>query len=37
VKYLRRVFEIIRQKRDVLFWTGTQIVDWYLAAGPAAP
>jgi peptidoglycan/xylan/chitin deacetylase (PgdA/CDA1 family) len=37
VKYLRRVFEIIRQKRDVLFWTGAQIVDWYLAAGPAAP
>jgi peptidoglycan/xylan/chitin deacetylase (PgdA/CDA1 family) len=37
VKYLRRVFEIIRQKRDVLFWTGAQIVDWYRAAGPAAP
>jgi peptidoglycan/xylan/chitin deacetylase (PgdA/CDA1 family) len=37
VKYLRRVFEIIRQKRDVLFWTGAQIVDWYLAAGPSAP
>jgi peptidoglycan/xylan/chitin deacetylase (PgdA/CDA1 family) len=37
VKYLRRVIEIIRQKRDVLFWTGSQIVDWYLAAGPTAP
>jgi allantoinase len=37
VKYLRRVFEIIRQKRDVLFWTGAQIVDWYRTAGPAAP
>ena len=30
VKYLRRVFEVIRQKRDVLFWTGAQIVDWYV-------
>ena len=37
LKYLRRVFEVIRQKRDVLFWTGAQIVDWYLAAGPKAP
>src|ERR1700726_1486517 len=37
VKYLRRVFEIIRRKRDVLFWTGAQIVDWYRTAGPAAP
>jgi peptidoglycan/xylan/chitin deacetylase (PgdA/CDA1 family) len=37
VKYLRRVLEVIRQKRDVLFWTGAQIADWYLAAGPAAP
>jgi peptidoglycan/xylan/chitin deacetylase (PgdA/CDA1 family) len=37
VKYLRQVLEAIRQKRDVLFWTGAQIADWYLAAGPAAP
>jgi peptidoglycan/xylan/chitin deacetylase (PgdA/CDA1 family) len=37
VKHLRRVLEVIRQKRDVLFWTGAQIADWYLAAGPAAP
>jgi peptidoglycan/xylan/chitin deacetylase (PgdA/CDA1 family) len=37
VKYLRRVFEVIRKKSDVLFWTGAQIADWYLAAGPAAP
>jgi peptidoglycan/xylan/chitin deacetylase (PgdA/CDA1 family) len=37
VKHLRRVIEVIRQKRDVLFWTGAQIADWYLAAGPAAP
>ena len=37
VKYLRRVFEVIRKKSDVLFWTGAQIADWYLATGPAAP
>ncbi len=37
VKYLRRVFEVIRKKEDVLFWTGAQIVDWYLRAGPQAP
>jgi peptidoglycan/xylan/chitin deacetylase (PgdA/CDA1 family) len=36
LKYFRRVFEVIRKKRDVLFWTGAQIVDWYLAAGPTA-
>ena len=28
---------VIRQKPDVLFWTGEQIYDWYLAAGPRAP
>ena len=37
VKYLRRVFEVIRKKSDVLFWTGAQIADWYLGAGPNAP
>ncbi len=37
VKYLRRVFEVIRNKPDVLFWTGAQIADWYLGAGPKAP
>jgi hypothetical protein len=36
-KYFRRVFERIRQKHDVLFWTGEQILDWYLEAGPKAP
>ncbi len=25
------------RKHDVLFWTGSQIVDWYLRAGPKAP
>jgi peptidoglycan/xylan/chitin deacetylase (PgdA/CDA1 family) len=37
VKYLRRIFEVIRKKRDVLFWTGAQIADWFMAAGPKAP
>jgi peptidoglycan/xylan/chitin deacetylase (PgdA/CDA1 family) len=37
VKYLRRIFEVIRKKSDVLFWTGAQIADWFVAAGPKAP
>jgi allantoinase len=37
LKYLRGVFEVIRQKNDVKFWTGAQIVDWYRAAGPKVP
>jgi peptidoglycan/xylan/chitin deacetylase (PgdA/CDA1 family) len=37
LKYFRRVFETIRRKGDVKFWTGAQILDWYLAAGPKAP
>jgi hypothetical protein len=36
VKYLRRIFEVIRKKPDVLFWTGAQIADWFIAAGPKA-
>jgi peptidoglycan/xylan/chitin deacetylase (PgdA/CDA1 family) len=36
VKHLRRIFEAIRNKPDVLFWTGAQIVDWYRGAGPKA-
>ena len=36
-KYFRKIFEKIRKKQDVLFWTGEQICDWYLAAGPKAP
>jgi len=36
VKYLRRIFEVIRKKSDVLFWTGAQIADWFIAAGPKA-
>ncbi|MGB7102467.1 MAG: polysaccharide deacetylase, partial [Xanthobacteraceae bacterium] len=37
VKYLRAVFENIRSRSDVKFWTGAQIADWYRANGPEAP
>jgi hypothetical protein len=34
VKYFRRALEVMREKRDVKFWTGAQIADWFLGAGP---
>ena len=37
LKYFRKIFENIRKKPDVLFWTGAQIHDWYLSVGPKAP
>jgi hypothetical protein len=30
LKYFRMVFERLRERPDVLFWTGEQILDWYL-------
>ncbi len=33
-KYFRKIFEKIRKKKDVLFWTGAQIADWYKKARP---
>jgi hypothetical protein len=36
-KYLRRVFEAVRGKSGVKFWTGAQIAAWYRSAGPKAP
>ena len=33
LKYLRRIFDVIRKKRDVKFWTGAEIADWYRADG----
>ena len=32
LKYFRRAIETMRQKSGVLFWTGEQILDWYLGA-----
>ena len=29
IKYFRKIFETIRNKPGVLFWTGEQILDWY--------
>ena len=37
LKYFRRALELIRQKSDVKLWTGAQIADWFLTAGPKAP
>jgi len=34
LKYFRAAVETIRRKPDVLFWTGGQIVDWFLEIGP---
>ena len=30
LKYYRKALEHIRKKKDVLFWTGEQIFDWFL-------
>src|SRR4051812_25212395 len=30
LKYFRAIVEMISAKRDVLFWTGSQIADWYV-------
>jgi peptidoglycan/xylan/chitin deacetylase (PgdA/CDA1 family) len=37
LKHFRKIFEQIRKTPGVLFWTGAQICDWYLANGPKAP
>jgi peptidoglycan/xylan/chitin deacetylase (PgdA/CDA1 family) len=34
LKYLRMVLERIREQSDVLFWTGEQILEWYLKERP---
>jgi allantoinase len=35
LRYLREALEYIRSRPDVVFWTGEQIVDWYVR--PATP
>jgi peptidoglycan/xylan/chitin deacetylase (PgdA/CDA1 family) len=34
LKYFRMILERIRERSDVLFWTGEQILDWYLKERP---
>jgi allantoinase len=36
LKYLRNLLARIRNHRDVLFWTGEEILDWYLAETAAS-
>ena len=36
LKYLRGALEEIRRHQDVLFWTGGQILDWFLARREAS-
>ena len=36
LKYLRNVLARIRDRRDVVFWTGEEILDWYLAETTAS-
>jgi peptidoglycan/xylan/chitin deacetylase (PgdA/CDA1 family) len=34
LKYFRNAIERIRRQPDVVFWTGEQILDWYLSQQP---
>ena len=36
LKYYRKALKSIRKQRDVLFWTGEQILDWYVKVEKAA-
>lgn len=36
LKYYRRALEEIRAHKDVVFWSGEQILDWYLRERPDA-
>jgi hypothetical protein len=37
LKWFRKVFERLSARKDVLFWTGEQILDWHRSEqAPAA-
>ena len=36
IKYFEAILEYMKSREAVLFWTGEQILDWYLAATKAA-
>lgn len=36
IKYFERVFERLKKEKDVVFWTGEQILDWYQKSNGAS-
>jgi len=36
LRYFREALEHIHARRDVLFWTGEQILDWFVSASRGA-
>jgi peptidoglycan/xylan/chitin deacetylase (PgdA/CDA1 family) len=34
IKYLEQIYEYMRKFDGVLYWTGEQILDWYLSSQP---
>jgi hypothetical protein len=34
IGYLEELLDSIREREGVAFWTGEQILDWYLAVSP---
>jgi allantoinase len=35
IKYLEAIYEHVRRYDDVLYWTGEEILQWYLKSRPA--
>jgi peptidoglycan/xylan/chitin deacetylase (PgdA/CDA1 family) len=35
IKYFRRIYDELRHRPGVLFWTGDQVIDWYKEAAAA--
>ena len=36
IKYFEAIFDYAKQRPGVLFWTGEQILEWFLKSGPKA-